>query len=197
MKLSERSADFGAEQVILVRDEKAKKQLQAQIGSVALVLTILQSKGMEFDDVILWNFFSESPNPAGIRSLNALVKDDTTTFDARKNSVGLPSYSKVLQIAFMTDTASKGICSDLKVASLIPHCIFCISLITFDQHLYVAVTRARIQLFFVETNETAIASVVKLLTQDLPEALVDITKKDHSNVSLVTIDVILLNLDSF
>lgn len=77
-------------------------------------------------------------------------------------------------------------CSDLKVASLIPNCNFSISLITFDQHLYVAVTRARIQLFFVETNETAIASVVKLLTQDLPEALVDITKKDHSNVSLVT-----------
>lgn len=91
MKLSERSADFGAEQVILVRDEKTKKQLQAQIGSVALVLTILQSKGMEFDDVILWNFFSESPNPPGIRSLNALVRDDTTTFDARKNSVGLLS----------------------------------------------------------------------------------------------------------
>jgi len=87
VKLSERSADFGAEQVILVRDEKMKTRLQDQIGNVALVLTILQSKGMEFDDVILWNFFSESPSPAGIRSLNALVKDETAVFDARKNSV--------------------------------------------------------------------------------------------------------------
>lgn len=74
--------------MILVRDEKMKARLQDQIGNVALVLTILQSKGMEFDDVILWNFFSESPNPGGIRSLNALVKDETAVFDARKNSVG-------------------------------------------------------------------------------------------------------------
>jgi len=43
---------------------------------------------MEFDDVILWNFFSESPNPGGVRSLNALVKDETAFFDARKYSVG-------------------------------------------------------------------------------------------------------------
>jgi len=74
--------------VILVRDDKTKTRLQGQIGNVALVLTILQSKGMEFDDVILWNFFSESPNPGGVRSLNALVKDEAAFFDARKYSVG-------------------------------------------------------------------------------------------------------------
>lgn len=88
MKLSERSAEFGAEQVILVRDEMAKAKLQDQIGSIALVLTILQSKGMEFNDVILWNFFSESPDPAGIRSLNDLIKEEASDFDGRKYSVG-------------------------------------------------------------------------------------------------------------
>lgn len=79
--------------MILVRDEKEKAKLQRQIGNIALVLTILQSKGMEFDDVVLWNFFSGSPNPGGIRSLNALVKDDATVFDARKNSVGFLTLS--------------------------------------------------------------------------------------------------------
>ena len=34
-----------------------------------MILTILESKGMEFDDVILWNFFSDCPDPAGVRSL--------------------------------------------------------------------------------------------------------------------------------
>ena len=85
--------------MILVRDEKEKGKLQEQIGNVALVLTILQSKGMEFDDVILWNFFSGSPNPGGIRSLNALVKDGATVFDARKHSVSFLSLS-LLQLTF-------------------------------------------------------------------------------------------------
>lgn len=95
VKLSERSADFGAEQVILVRDAEAKTILQDQIGNVALVLTILQAKGMEFDDVILWDFFSGSPNLGGIRSLNALVMDESDAFDARKNSVGALAFHKV------------------------------------------------------------------------------------------------------
>lgn len=85
---SEKSADFGAEQVILVRDAEAKTYLQAQIGNVALVLTILQAKGMEFDDVILWNFFSRSPNIRSIRRLNALARDEPVPFDASKDSVG-------------------------------------------------------------------------------------------------------------
>lgn len=87
VKISERSADFGADQVILVRDANAKTILQDQIGNVALVLTILQAKGMEFDDVLLWNFFSESPSLGGIRRLNALVKDEPDAFDKIKNWV--------------------------------------------------------------------------------------------------------------
>ena len=88
VKFSERSAGFGADQVILVRDAKAKTILQDQIGNIALVLTILQAKGMEFDDVILWDFFSGSPSLAGVRSLNALTKDERNAFDNIKNWVG-------------------------------------------------------------------------------------------------------------
>jgi hypothetical protein len=71
-----------------VRDEDAKAKLQAEIGDVALVLTILQSKGMEFDDVILWDFFSGCPNPAGLRRLGALVKGGSGDFDSTKHAVG-------------------------------------------------------------------------------------------------------------
>ena len=85
---SDRTAEFGAEQVILVHNEEAKARLQAEVGNVGLILTILQSKGMEFDDVILWNFFTDSPYPAGLRSLATLDgKDTTTAFDARKHLV--------------------------------------------------------------------------------------------------------------
>ena len=74
--------------MILVHDDEAKARLQAEVGNVALILTILQSKGMEFDDVILWNFFTDCPYPAGLRVLSALGgKEATAAFDARKHLV--------------------------------------------------------------------------------------------------------------
>ena len=53
------SIDFGAHQVILVRNQEAKKGLPRALSS-AIVLTIFESKGLEFDDVLLYNFFKDS-----------------------------------------------------------------------------------------------------------------------------------------
>ncbi|KAK9117954.1 hypothetical protein Scep_016047 [Stephania cephalantha] len=52
---------FGAEQVILVRDDYAKKEIAGYVGKQALVLTIVECKGLEFQDVLLYNFFGTSP----------------------------------------------------------------------------------------------------------------------------------------
>jgi superfamily I DNA/RNA helicase len=52
--------EYGEERVILVRDEQTREDLQKHVGDFALVLTILQSKGMEFEDVFLYDFFSTS-----------------------------------------------------------------------------------------------------------------------------------------
>ena len=51
------SAEFGSEQAILVRDEITKEQLSKRIGTSALVLTCAECKGMEFTDVLVYNFF--------------------------------------------------------------------------------------------------------------------------------------------
>ncbi|WOL05870.1 hypothetical protein Cni_G14601 [Canna indica] len=51
---------FGSEQVILVRDTEMKEQIFSLVGKQALVLTILECKGLEFQDVLLYNFFGES-----------------------------------------------------------------------------------------------------------------------------------------
>ncbi len=51
---------LGSEQVILVRDETSKKEMDEYFPN-ALVMTILESKGLEFKDVILVNFFKDSP----------------------------------------------------------------------------------------------------------------------------------------
>ncbi|GBC01906.1 hypothetical protein RclHR1_04380007 [Rhizophagus clarus] len=66
-------SEFGAEQVIIVRNEEAKKS----VGNVGIVMTVFEAKGMEFNDVLLYNFFTHSPAGSKWRViLNAL--DDHT-----------------------------------------------------------------------------------------------------------------------
>ena len=89
---------FGAEQVIVTRDDVGKAQLIHKIGETALVLTILQAKGMEFDDVILWDFFSTASDPSGWRSLQESAERGFSSFDAAKHAT-LCSDLKHLYVA--------------------------------------------------------------------------------------------------
>lgn len=70
---------LGAQQVILVRDAKAAEKLDAQLKGLCNVIPIMDSKGwiylslvrlgsyhcshigLEFDDVLIYDFFSTSP----------------------------------------------------------------------------------------------------------------------------------------
>ena len=51
--------EFGAHQVILVRSEEAMKDLPEEL-KCAICLTVFEAKGLEFDDVLLYNFFTDS-----------------------------------------------------------------------------------------------------------------------------------------
>ncbi|KAG1881873.1 hypothetical protein C8R48DRAFT_682497 [Suillus tomentosus] len=52
--------EFGAEQCILVRDDAARQKLRDEVGEVGLIMTLYESKGLEFNDVLLYNFFEDS-----------------------------------------------------------------------------------------------------------------------------------------
>ena len=52
--------EFGANQAVLVRNEAAKEKLPAALKA-GLVMTVEESKGLEFDDVCIYDFFSDSP----------------------------------------------------------------------------------------------------------------------------------------
>ncbi|CAN1841829.1 TPR and ankyrin repeat-containing protein 1 [Linum perenne] len=69
-----KSWEFGAEQVILVRDQEVKNKVLCQVGKQALVLTILECKGLEFEDVLLYNFFGSSPVAEQWEVLNIYMK---------------------------------------------------------------------------------------------------------------------------
>lgn len=45
--------------MIIVRDQEAKKRIPSELQH-ALCLTVYEAKGLEFEDVILYNFFQDS-----------------------------------------------------------------------------------------------------------------------------------------
>ncbi|KAF8807162.1 hypothetical protein BYT27DRAFT_7189247 [Phlegmacium glaucopus] len=114
--------EFGAQQCILVRDDAARDELRRQVGEIGLIMTLYESKGLEFDDVLLYKFFEDSTVDLtqwrvvlnSLQSAQALVPD-----------VLAPRFDEVRHA---------GVCSELKF-------------------LYVAITRARKNLWIVDCSE--------------------------------------------
>ncbi|KAK9807285.1 hypothetical protein WJX73_007725 [Symbiochloris irregularis] len=70
--------EFGAHQVILVRNTDAIDTLPEALqthNSKALIMTVPQSKGLEFDDVFLVDFFKDSPASAEWRVLSGYLQE--------------------------------------------------------------------------------------------------------------------------
>ncbi|KAI3730446.1 hypothetical protein L1987_61616 [Smallanthus sonchifolius] len=114
---------FGAEQVILVRDDIAKTEICEYIGSQALVLTIVECKGLEFQDVLLYNFFGTSPLKDQWRVIYEYMKDRDWLDE--KHLQSFPNFS---------ESRHSVLCSELK-------------------QLYVAITRTRQRLWICENKE--------------------------------------------
>ncbi|KAL8056362.1 hypothetical protein ABFX02_04G115400 [Erythranthe guttata] len=114
---------FGADQVILVRDDSARREIFNCIGNQALVLTIVECKGLEFQDVLLYNFFGSSPMSDQWRVLYEFLKEkDLLDANTPKS---FPIFS---------ESRHNILCSELK-------------------QLYVAITRTRQRLWICENNE--------------------------------------------
>ncbi|XP_051116744.1 uncharacterized protein LOC127241644 [Andrographis paniculata] len=114
---------FGADLVILVRDDSEKMEISKYVGNQALVLTILESKGLEFQDVLLYNFFSSSPLRNQWKVVYEFLKERELLDDDSPKS--FPSFSQ---------SRHNLLCSELK-------------------QLYVAITRTRQRLWICENTE--------------------------------------------
>nr|GEW37032.1 UvrD-like helicase, ATP-binding domain, P-loop containing nucleoside triphosphate hydrolase [Tanacetum cinerariifolium] len=114
---------FGAEQVILVRDDCAKAEICEYIGKNALVLTIVECKGLEFQDVLLYNFFGTSPLKDQWRVIYGYMKDHDWLDE--KHPQSFPPFKEAKHSV---------LCSELK-------------------QLYVAITRTRQRLWICENIE--------------------------------------------
>lgn len=114
--------ELGAQQCILVRNEVARDKLQQQVGDIGVIMTLYESKGLEFDDVLLYNFFEDS-----------LV--EYTQWRLIFSAVDVDDGEAILSPQFNA-TRHAVLCNELKF-------------------LYVAVTRARKNLWIADQSEKA------------------------------------------
>ncbi|CAG8480420.1 12096_t:CDS:10 [Ambispora gerdemannii] len=93
--------ELGAEQVIIVRDEESKSNIKNLIRKFGLVLTVFEAKGMEFNDVLLYNFFTDSPGRRKWRVILTALENQSKgvpTFSHEKHYI-LSSELKHLYVA--------------------------------------------------------------------------------------------------
>ncbi|KAJ3119861.1 hypothetical protein HK098_005091 [Nowakowskiella sp. JEL0407] len=74
------SIEFGADQVILIRDASDEEDLRRRIGDGALILTTEQAKGMEFSDVLLYSPIAKSHAGNKWRVFMGQIKQNTERF---------------------------------------------------------------------------------------------------------------------
>ena len=80
--------DFGAHQVILVREEKDKETIPHELRAGALVMTVAECKGLEMDDVLLYNFWRDSPAKKEWKALVALLPEEEERQQATSGGSG-------------------------------------------------------------------------------------------------------------
>ena len=70
--------EMGANQVVIVRSASAKKKLPPLLRS-GLVLTVEESKGLEFDDVCIFDFFADSDMLLRVRARHSTAQEHGDT----------------------------------------------------------------------------------------------------------------------
>jgi tetratricopeptide (TPR) repeat protein len=132
--LSKSEIQFGCNQVIIVRNQEAKEKLHPLL-SHALCLTVFEAKGLEFDDVILYNFFTDSEVSIDKwRILNSIKLQDNDSYYKPKNFEDLQQgVPKLKCLSIVNQSKLSVLCTELK-------------------HLYVAVTRPKRNLIIFDEN---------------------------------------------
>ncbi|KAF8491287.1 hypothetical protein JB92DRAFT_2753228 [Gautieria morchelliformis] len=92
--------ELGAQQCILVRDDRARENLRRQIGEVGLIMTLYEAKGLEFNDVLLYNFFTDSM--AALPEWRVVLN---VVEDGRRGHISAPRFD---------DSRHALLCSELK-----------------------------------------------------------------------------------
>ena len=122
------SIDFGAKQVIIVPTDEAKASIPAELLLLNNCLTLEEAKGLEFEQVLMLNFFSMSSAAEEWRVVTTYLEDKFPTARAQD----LPGVERCRTLPFDPDQ-HKVLSAELKF-------------------LYTAITRARTQLWIADVD---------------------------------------------
>ncbi|CAE7194961.1 unnamed protein product, partial [Rhizoctonia solani] len=99
---------FGAQQAILVRSEKVAEELTSILSELCPVITIAESKGLEFEDILIYNFFSTSELP--LDAWDFVHGHPTNTHRGRKELTPPPSLCNDLKLLYVALTRARKRC---------------------------------------------------------------------------------------
>uniref|UniRef100_A0A4X2LFF3 Tetratricopeptide repeat and ankyrin repeat containing 1 n=1 Tax=Vombatus ursinus TaxID=29139 RepID=A0A4X2LFF3_VOMUR len=161
--------EFGAHQVILVANDVAKEKIPEELG-LALVLTIYEAKGLEFDDVLLYNFFTDSEAYKEWKIISSFTPSSEGRSEENKPLVEVslertptsPSRPQLLNME-----AYKLLNGELK-------------------QLYTAITRARVNLWIFDENRDKRAPAFRyFIRRDLVQVVKTDENKDFDDSMFV------------
>ncbi|CAE6450213.1 unnamed protein product [Rhizoctonia solani] len=99
---------FGAQQAILVRSEKVAEELNSVLSELCPVITIADSKGLEFEDILIYNFFSTSELP--VEAWDFVHGHPIKVHRGRKESAPPPSLCNDLKLLYVALTRARKRC---------------------------------------------------------------------------------------
>ncbi|KAL4454345.1 hypothetical protein ABPG74_012302 [Tetrahymena malaccensis] len=150
LKGQSENLDFGSNQAIIVRDEESKQKLPS-ILKHAICLTIFEAKGLEFEDVILYDFFTDSR--CTFQQLN-YCKQQTVTdeINQEQQQTQIKKHDLVNKIKNQKQLSKQD--QNLKTLSLsefnpVYNSILCSEL----KQLYTAITRPKKRLIIFDNQE--------------------------------------------
>ncbi|XP_010627979.1 TPR and ankyrin repeat-containing protein 1 isoform X4 [Fukomys damarensis] len=151
--------EFGAHQVILVANEMAKEKIPEELG-LALVLTVYEAKGLEFDDVLLYNFFTDSEAYKEWKIISSFIPSSSDSRLGNWPLVEVPLEKPSSQSRSLTVNPEmyKLLNGELK-------------------QLYTAITRARVNLWIFDENLEKRASAFKYFIR---RGFVQVVKTDEN-----------------
>lgn len=147
--------EFGAHQVVIVRDEEAKKRIPKEFEiDRDWVMTVAESKGLEFDDVLLLDFFQDSKAEELWRVVSSYTKEEVESY-----------YSSCTNdISNVSQSTSAGVPTSFHWDDINPTDQTRDLIFDSDEHkilegelkmLYTAITRSRVKVFIAETDQNS------------------------------------------
>lgn len=130
---------------MIVRTQEAKRHLPPEFQG-ALVMTVFEAKGLEFDDVFLWDFFHDSPCSEEWRLVVQYLREG-------KGDLALNTTDPLCPRAIKFSRGKHQImCEELK-------------------HFYTAITRARGQLIIYDHNKEKRSSMFFFLQSQVRDTI--------------------------